>query len=522
MKTPCDELAIPAGPAAPADPVRERWVLVVAVLGSGMAFIDGTAVNLALPVLQREFAAGLAELQWVVEGYILFLSALLLVGGALGDRFGRRRVFALGILLFGLASALCGLAPSMEVLILARAAQGIGGALLVPGSLALISAAIPPARRGPAVGLWGGLTSVFTAAGPVLGGWVIEQLSWRAVFFLNLPLATLALVAVFARVAESRDPAAEGALDWPGALLATLGLGGVVTGLIAISTEGWTALSVRLPLLVGGAALVAFFVVEARAPRPMLPLALFRSPAFSGINLLTFLLYAALSGTLFFLPFTLMQVGGYSATAAGLALLPFVLVMSLLSRWAGGLVSRYGARLLLVVGPLLTALGFVWLALPLGESYWWSIFPGMVVLGVGMGVTVPPLTTTVLNAVEQRHAGIASGVNNAVTRVAGLLAIALLSLLVATVFTHELEQRLEQLEVPAAVRTEVLAQRASLAALPVPAAVPDRPALERAIAEAYLTGYRLALLSGALLALAGAVVAAVFLPASAFPPAGER
>ncbi|GIW09768.1 MAG: hypothetical protein KatS3mg061_0825 [Dehalococcoidia bacterium] len=296
----------------------------------------------------------------------------------------------------------------------------------------------------------------------------------------------------------------------------------MVAGLIAVSTEGWTALSVRLPLLVGGAALVAFLVVEARVPRPMLPLALFRSPAFSGINLLTFLLYAALSGTLFFLPFTLMQVDGYSATAAGSALLPFVLVMSLLSRWAGGLVSRHGARLPLVVGPSLAALGFAWLALPLGEGYWWSIFPGMVVLGVGMGVTVPPLTTTVLNAVEQRHAGIASGVNNAVARVAGLLAIALLSLLVATVFTHELEQRLEQLEVPAAVRTEVLAQRASLAALPVPAAAPDRPALERAIAEAYLTGYRLALLSGAALALASAVAVVVFLPASAFPPAGER
>lgn len=475
-----------------------------------MVFIDGTVVNVALPVLQTQLQATVTDVQWIVESYALFLSALILVGGALGDRFGRRRVFACGVVLFALASAWCGLAPDVTHLILGRAAQGLGGALLTPGSLAIISASFSGAQRGRAIGTWSGFTAITTALGPVLGGWLIEAASWRWVFFLNLPLAVIVLGIVFWRVPESRDETGATRVDVWGALLATLGLGALVYGLIEASNLGLSHPIVLSALGVGIAALVAFVRVEMRSPAPMMPLSLFRSRTFSGANLVTLLLYAALGGVLFFWPFNLIQVQGYSPLAAGSAFLPFILLMFLLSRWSGGLVGRYGARRPLTIGPSVAAAGLALLALPgIGGSYWTTFFPGIVVLGLGMAISVAPLTTTVMGAVAMHQAGIASGINNAVSRVAGLLAVALLSLVALATFNAGLNRRLAVLQIPPEVQQLLADQRIKLAGAVVPAGLPEpmRAELRWAIAQSFVDSFRLVILIAIGLALASAVVA---------------
>jgi EmrB/QacA subfamily drug resistance transporter len=483
-----------------------------------MAFIDGTAVNVALPALQADLGASVSGVQWVVESYALFLAALLLVGGSLGDRFGRRRVFDLGVVLFSLASAACGLAPGIGALIAARAAQGIGAALLVPGSLALLAASFEGERRGRAIGTWSGFTAITAALGPVLGGWLADQASWRWVFFLNLPLAAAVLAISFRWVPESRDPEAPERLDLAGALSATLGLGGLTFGLIEAGRLGWSEPRVVAALALGVAALAGFLLVEARSRAAMMPLGLFRSRTFAGANLLTLFLYAGLSGALFFLPFNLIQVQGYSATAAGAAFLPFILLMFLLSRWAGGLVGRYGARLPLIVGPAVAAAGFALLALPgIGGRYWTGFFPAILVLGLGMSVAVAPLTTTVMGAVEPRHAGLASGINNAVSRVAGLLAIAVMGLIVLGVFNPALDRRLSGLGLPPAAQRALDRERPHLAAARPPAGLDGRrrAGVERAIDEAFLAGFRVAMLTAAGLALLSSVAAGLLIePAS--------
>jgi len=493
----------------------ELWTLAATILGSSLSFIDGTVVNVALPTMQRDLRATGAEVQWVVEAYALFLAALILVGGSLGDRLGRRLVYAVGIGVFALASVWCGLAPNVTWLIIGRAVQGVGGALLVPGSLAIISASFDGARRGKAIGTWSGFTTVTSALGPVLGGWLVQNASWRWVFFINIPLAALTLALVFWHVPESRDEGEKGRLDIVGALLVTVGLGALVYGLIE-----WGATSnLGSPVVLGGlavgvAALALFLLAEGRERNPMMPLSLFRSRTFSGANALTLLLYGGLGGVLYFLPFNLQQVQGYSATAAGASLLPFTVVVFALSRWTGGLVGRVGGRIPLTVGPLIVAAGFALFARPdLGGSYWTTYFPAVLVMSVGMALVIAPLTTTVMGAVEQSHSGLASGVNNAVSRTAGLLAIAVLGIAVAGSFNNSLDSRLSALKTSPAVTSGIDGQRGKLAGVQIPAGVGarERATLRRAVDESYVSGFRLAMLIAAGLAVVSAAIAFFFL-----------
>jgi EmrB/QacA subfamily drug resistance transporter len=405
---------------------QARWVILAAILGSGIAFLDSTVVNVALPAIQDDMGGGLSGLQWTVDGYLLTLSALLLLGGALGDEFGRKRMFIVGLVAFTAASLLCGLAPNMGALIAARILQGIGGALLVPGSLALISASFREEDRGAAIGAWSGLTGISTAIGPFLGGWLVDSVSWRLVFLINVPLAAAAVLVTIRHVPESHDPDAGPHPDYVGAVTATAGLGGVVYALIEGPAEGWTGPVIGAGVL-GVVAIVAFVMVELRQAHPLLPLGIFRSRQFTGANLTTLAVYGGLGTATFLLVVELQTTMGYSAIEAGSALLPITVLMLLLSARMGRLAQRIGPRLPMTVGPFVVAVSLTMLsrAGP-GDSYLAGVLPGVFVLGLGLAITVAPLTAAVLAAVDSHRVGVASGVNNAVARIAGLLSVAVL------------------------------------------------------------------------------------------------
>jgi EmrB/QacA subfamily drug resistance transporter len=510
MKTPCDEGLLASGRVCVrCAPAAGPWILAATILGSSMAFIDGTVVNVAVPTLQTTFHASVVDVQWVVESYGIFLSSLILAGGALGDLFGRRRTFLIGVGVFATASTACGFASSIHELIIARCVQGIGAALLVPGSLAIISACFDEDSRGQAIGTWSGFTAITTALGPLLGGWLIQYASWRWAFLLNVPLAVVVVGISLRHVPESRGSEIK-KLDWLGALLATAGLAGVVIGFLESSRLGWTNPLVSTSLLGSLLSLTIFLAVEARSPSPMVPLALFRSRSFFGANLFTLLLYATIGIFFFLFPMYLIQLQGYSATAAGAAMLPMILLMFLLSRWSGGLVKSYGARIPLIVGPLIVAAGFVLFAVAhAGGSYWKTYFPASLVFGLGMAVTVAPLTTVVMNSVDQQHAGTASGINNAVARLAGVLAIAVFGTVMVKNFDSHLEHYLSNLMLPSNIVQEVRSREVELAGLEVPESLDANTvaAIRSAISASFASGFRVVLLYCAALSVGSAVLA---------------
>jgi EmrB/QacA subfamily drug resistance transporter len=516
MKQPCDEVVIQAGPVgAPCAEASRPWVLAATILGSSMAFIDSTVVNVALPALQSSLRATVVDVQWVIESYGLFLSALILVGGALGDSLGRRKMFLLGVLGFAVASAGCGFSSSIQSLLVWRSVQGIAAAFLVPGSLAIISSFFDEKSRGKAIGTWAGFTTITTAFGPVLGGWLIEHASWHWIFFLNIPLAAVVLIISFWHVPESRSPD-PGRVDWLGASITILGLAALVYGFLETSILGWKHPRVIGTLIFGVASLILFIFVEKRVKAPMVPLKLFQSASFSGANLITLFLYAALGIFFFVFPLNLIQIQKYSATATGAAALPMILLMFLLSRWSGGLISRYGPMIPLIVGPLIAAAAFLLFAVPdVRVPYWTAFFPAFVVLGLGMAISVAPLTTVVMNSVEQERAGTASGINNAVARVAGVLAVAVLGAVMAAAFAYSLRRSLPGLNLNVGIVHQLESNVAKLGSLDAPPGVDSQTAagIRSAISDAFIFGFRLIVLVCAVLAIASAGVAWRKLPA---------
>jgi EmrB/QacA subfamily drug resistance transporter len=485
-------------------------VVVVAIVGSGMAFIDSSAVNVALPSIGADLKTDAAGLQWVVEAYALFLSALILVGGSLGDLFGRRRIFLWGVMLFALASLACAVAPSIAALVLARSCQGIGGALAIPGSLALISANYDNDERGQAIGTWSGFTSIAAAIGPVLGGWLTQHASWRDVFLINVPFAAFVVIAALRRVPESRDDdEIVRTVDIAGALLVTFALGGLTYGLIRLQSGTPDVLGLTAAAS-GVVCFIVFLGWERRARAPMIPPTIFRNVTFAGANVYTFLLYAALGGCFFFVPIDLQNVQGYSPTAAGGAILPLIIVLFVASRWSGGLVASIGARIPLVAGAVVAGFGFIAYARTgIGGPYWTTFFPAAVILGAGAALFVAPLTTIVLESIDTAHAGIASGINNAVARVAGLLAVAAFGIVLLAGLYADFDRRANGLALSPLTRRTLAEQRPALGTgRPLEELrEPDRTRVDDALRAAYTLGFRRTMVAAALISWLAAVVA---------------
>ena len=506
---------------APASGVVTRnysgfWILAATILGSSMAFIDGTAVNVALPIMQADLDASIGDLQWIINAYTLFLASLLLVGGALGDRLGRRRMFIVGIVIFTGASIWAGFAPDATSLIIARAVQGIGGAIFVPGSLALIGACFSDSERGSAIGTWSAASALATVGGPVLGGFLAEEFSWRWVFFINVPIAVIVIAIAITRVPESKEIDAGGRIDWLGASLATLGLAGIVYGLTSAGDVGLRDGTVILSLIVGVAAIVGFVYTETKVEHPMMPLGVFRSRSFSGANGLTLLLYGALGGFIFFVPLNLVMVQGYTATAAGLAMLPFMALIAGISRFSGALVTKIGAKIPLTVGPALVGVGLLLFARPgiVGTgfaTYMAEFFPAIFLIGLGMAITVAPLVTVVMSTVEQRLSGLASGINNAVSRTAMLFAVAVFGVVALSMFNGALDDNLADAGASVAVVEFLDGERTKLAgaALPTGLSAEAEEAAQLAIDEAFITAFRGVIFFTAGLAFLGALVGLV-------------
>ena len=509
VRPPCDAGVLRAAPETPGCASHaKRWVLITTILGSSIAFLEASVINVALPAMQAALGASVAEMQWIASAYTLLLAALTLVGGAAGDRFGRLRLFRWGVALLAAASVACAASTTASQLIVGRAIQGIGAAMLVPNSLALLSASFPRAERGRVIGIWSACTALTGAGSPVLGGWLVDSVSWRAGFWSIVPFALATLAVAHRRVPEPPRRRDSAAVDWWGGVLATVGLGGLVFAIIASGTSGVDSRTLVVAAAVGVLGLVGLATLELHAPSPMIPLTVFRSASFRAANLLTLLLYFGVTAVFFVLPFNLVQVQGYSATLTGAAYLPFALILGVLSPWVGGLGDRLGVKPLLVAGPVIAAAGLALFALPtVGGSYWVTFFPPMAIVGLGMALTVAPLTATVMGAVSGADAGVASALNNTIARVGALLAVAVIGIVTLPLFAQALTRRLEPLAIDPAVRHALIAERRHLADTALPESVrgSERALLERVIGAAFVDSFRWVALISAGCALGGAI-----------------
>ena len=483
------------------------------MLGSTMGTLDASIANVAMPTIARVYATSIDNAEWVILSFMLVTASTLVLFGRLGDMFGQKRIYLGGFAIFGASSLACALAPSLVLLVVARAVQALGAAMLLSSNQALIVDTFPSTERGRAIGFNGAAVAVGLSLGPIVGGAIVTYGDWRWIFLINVPLAAAVVAISLWHVPESRGSEAK-RLDYLGAFVVTVGLGTLIYGLIESPQLGWGHPRVVASLLVAVLCLLSFPLVERRAESPMVPLKLFRSRTFSGANLLTLFLYSALGIFFFIFPMNLIQVQGYSATAAGAAALPLILLMFFLSRWSGGLVTRYGSKLPLIVGPVIAATGFVLFAVPsIGGSYWATFFPAFLILGFGMAVSVAPLTTVVMGAVDQNHAGAASGINNAVARVASLLAIAVFGIVMVQAFASRLDHKLASLEVSAEVRNEMQANRTKLAGIDIPRRLDAVQAQEvkADVSAAFIFAFRVVACSCALLSLASALFAGMLI-----------
>jgi len=493
-----------------------KWIMVSAILASAMAFIDGTALNVVLPALQQSLNAGAADLFWILNAYLLILAALILIGGSLGDKLGRKKVFMLGIFIFIIGSAACGLAPSVTLLVIFRIIQGVGGALMIPGSLSLISSSINPDERGKAIGTWSAITTVVTMGGPILGGALADAGLWRYIFFINIPIGVAALIFLALKVKESKDEESDQAIDYPGAISIAMGLAALTFGFLRIPATGFNW-QVDAALALGVLLLTAFVIIEKKSKHPMMPLQLFSNLTFSGANLLTFFLYAGLGAGMLFLSLNMVQVQGYSQLQSGLTFLPFTILMITIARFAGALADKYGPRLLLITGPALAGTGLLILSFVKQTGgpgdYWTTFFPGVIVFGLGMSFTVAPLTASVMGSVADHFSGTASGVNNAITRIANVFANAIFGALAVLFFSGALEQQVKNLPLQAHERQEILASAANLgnAKVPKTVAADDKKQIEQAYHNSFIAAYANIMRISAGLGYLGALMAFIFI-----------
>lgn len=494
----------------------QKWTLLCVILASSLVFIDSTALNVALPALQKDLGITGTELLWVINGYALFLSALLLVGGSLGDLYGRNKVFLIGLTIFSISSLMCGFSQSPLQLIIARAFQGIGGALLTPGSLSILSSQFGSESRGKAIGLWSTFSALTGIFGPILGGWLAGIGLWRVIFFINVPLSMVVFVGIVVKVPESRNPTA-GKLDIWGAVLVTLGLAGITYGFIESPKYGLGSYKIMTALIVGGLALIAFVILQKYKKNPMMPLNLFKSSTFSGANLLTLFVYGALGGAGFFLPLNLIQVQGYSEIYAGMAMLPIIFFIAGISPFMGKFVDLKGVRIPLIIGPIITGIGFFMFSLngitPGPEAYWRTFFISFVLMGVGMGITVAPLTTAVMGAVSENNTGIASGINNTVARAGGVLAVALMGALTLFSFQNSIGQRIQTMNISEAMKKEVLMESSKLAAAepPIELSEQDRIVVDKLYKDAFISSFNKVVYVASFLLFLGGLVAVLFI-----------
>ncbi|MBS1662000.1 MAG: MFS transporter [Bacteroidetes bacterium] len=504
----------PGNPTVPLNSTPGRWLMTAVILPSAMAFIDATALNVVLPSLQKNLNATGADLFWILNAYLLVLAALILVGGSLGDLLGRKKIFMTGIFIFILSSAACGLAPSVTYLIVFRIIQGVGGALMIPGSLSLLSSLINENERGKAIGTWSAITTVVTIGGPVIGGALADAGLWRYIFFINIPIGLIALIILLRKVNESRSDSTGRNIDFPGAITIALGLAALTFGFLRIPALGFNHWQIYLTLSLGIILLIAFIILEKKSPHPMMPLHLFSNPSFSGANLLTFFLYAGLGAGMLFLSLDMVQAQGYSQLQSGLTFLPFTLMMIFIARPAGSLADKFGSRLLLTIGPATAGLGLLLLSF-VGSTngahdYWTTFFPGILLFGLGMSFTVAPLTTTVMRSVSDQFSGTASGVNNAVSRVGGVFANAIFGALAVLIFSSNLQKSL-----PANIesRPALLQQAANLGnAAPPSSLSPQIQALaKQSYHTAFISTCQTLLLIAAILAFLGAAMAILFI-----------